>query len=42
MGSTVAVTGGTAGTTYRFSTGYIQEDGNIHNLDKPEPNRKKA
>jgi TonB-linked SusC/RagA family outer membrane protein len=31
MGSTVAVTGGTAGTTYRFSTGYIQEDGNIPN-----------
>jgi len=28
-GSTVAVTGGTAGTTYRFSSGYIQEDGNI-------------
>ncbi len=30
-GSTVAVTGGTAGTTYRFSSGYIQEDGNIRN-----------
>lgn len=27
--STVAVTGGNAGTTYRFSGGYIQEDGNI-------------
>jgi TonB-linked SusC/RagA family outer membrane protein len=27
--STVAVTGGSAGTTYRFSGGYIQEDGNI-------------
>ncbi len=30
-GSTVAITGGTAGTTYRFSSGYIQEDGNIRN-----------
>jgi len=30
-GSTVAVSGGTAGTTYRFSGGYIQEDGNIPN-----------
>ena len=28
-GTTVAVTGGTTGTTYRFSSGYIQEDGNI-------------
>jgi len=27
--STVAVTGGNAGTTYRFSGGYVQEDGNI-------------
>jgi TonB-linked SusC/RagA family outer membrane protein len=27
--STVAVSGGNAGTTYRFSGGYIQEDGNI-------------
>lgn len=27
--TTVAVTGGNAGTTYRFSGGYIQEDGNI-------------
>jgi TonB-linked SusC/RagA family outer membrane protein len=27
--STVAVTGGSAGTTYRFSGGYIQEDGNV-------------
>lgn len=27
--ATVAVTGGNAGTTYRFSGGYIQEDGNI-------------
>jgi len=30
-GSTVAVTGGTGATTYRFSGGYIQEDGNIRN-----------
>lgn len=29
MGTTVAVTGGSPGTTYRFSSGYIQEDGNI-------------
>ena len=29
VGTTVAVTGGTTGTTYRFSSGYIQEDGNI-------------
>ena len=29
MGTTVAVTGGSTGTTYRFSSGYIQEDGNI-------------
>jgi TonB-dependent starch-binding outer membrane protein SusC len=27
--TTVAVTGGNAGTTYRFSGGYVQEDGNI-------------
>jgi len=27
--TTVAVTGGNAGTTYRFSGGYIQEDGNV-------------
>lgn len=27
--TTVAVTGGNAGTTYRFSGGFIQEDGNI-------------
>jgi TonB-linked SusC/RagA family outer membrane protein len=27
--STVAVTGGNGGTTYRFSGGYIQEDGNV-------------
>ncbi len=27
--STVAVSGGNAGTTYRFSGGYIQDDGNI-------------
>ncbi|HVT83559.1 MAG TPA: TonB-dependent receptor [Chitinophagaceae bacterium] len=28
-GHTVAVTGGNAGTTYRFSGGYLQEDGNL-------------
>jgi len=30
-GATVAVTGGSPGTTYRFSGSYIQEDGNIPN-----------
>ena len=30
-GATVAVTGGSPGTTYRFSGSYIQEDGNISN-----------
>ena len=30
-GSTVAVSGGSNGTTYRFSGSYIQEDGNIPN-----------
>lgn len=28
-GNTVAVSGGNAGTTYRLSAGYLQEDGNI-------------
>lgn len=31
LGATVAVSGGTPGTTYRFSGSYIQEDGNIAN-----------
>src|SRR6185437_11282758 len=32
-GATVAVTGGSPGTTYRFSGSYIQEDGNIPNTN---------
>ncbi len=31
VGTTVAVSGGSAGTTYRFSGGYIQDDGSIPN-----------
>jgi TonB-linked SusC/RagA family outer membrane protein len=32
-GATVAVTGGSPGTTYRFSGSYIQEEGNIPNTN---------